>query len=123
MTTGKIQIKFGKAISWAGDRTADIGYDILARRGRGEWQIVGQAEARKTATCDWPEDHEYRIGDFEAYLYEDIDETYEIEVGGYYHRRGGWKQHKTVAEAKRMIKAWAAECLSAAGDTWAVCPR
>ena len=120
---GKIQIKFGKAHSWSGDRTADVDYAILARRGRGEWQIVGAATAMKTATCNWPDDSDYRIGDFEAYLFENIDDEIKIEVGGYYHRRGGWQQHHTVAEAKRMIKAWCAGVLATAGDTWAVAPR
>lgn len=119
MATAKIQIKFGKAITWEGDRTADVSYDILARRGRGEWQIVGQAEAQKTATCDWPDDSDYRIGDFSAFLYEDTEDEYHVQVGGLY-RWGGWKQHRTAAEAKRMIKAWAAERLAAVEGPWNV---
>ncbi len=111
-----IKIKFGKAENGY-DRSDDVSYDLLARRGSQDWQRIGQVEASKTcttfgSTCGYDE---YKIGDFSASLWTD-DEDVEVEVevlsGGYGHwHRKPVKQIRTIAEAKRIIKAWAAQHL------------
>ena len=111
-----IKIKLGKAQN--GDyRSDDVSYDLLARRGSKGWQRVGQVEGSKTCTQygTISSDEEYRIGDFSATLWagdEDVEVEVEVLSGGYGH----WhsqpvKQIRTIAEAKRMIKTWAAEQL------------
>ena len=114
----KIQIKFGKAENGY-DRADDVSYDLLARRGSQEWQRVGQVEGSKTctsfgSTCGYDE---YKIGDFSASLWIGDDDEVEVEVdvlsGGYGHwHRKPVKQIRTIAEAKRIIKTWAAERLA-----------
>jgi hypothetical protein len=116
MTTS-IQIKFGKAIKSDWDRSESIEYPILARSGRnGEWAEVGLATAHKSVSQSWSHcEDEYRIGEFEAYVYKDnVQHDLTIEVGGLRPgQRSGWVQLHTVPAAKRMIKAWAADSLAA----------
>lgn len=108
----KIQIKFGKAMKEDGEGS-NVEYDILARRGSGEWKLVGEAEAHMAVSYDgnWVSPDQYRIAAIQAYLFADTDTTFEVEVGGL-SRRNVWTQTVTVAEAKKTIKAWAAEQLS-----------
>ena len=127
----KIQIKFGKAMKedCAG---STVEYDILSRRGSGEWKTVGSAEAHMACSYDgnWTQPDQYRIGSIGATLWMSDpalndgdpigswrDMTFEVDVGGL-NRRKEWRQHATVAEAKRTIKAWAAEQLSNSSLEW-----
>jgi hypothetical protein len=119
--TAKIQIKFSKAIRGEGEG-ASVEYDILSRRGSGEWRVVGTAEAQMALSYDgnWCQPNQYRIGDIVADLWveaDGIDMTFEVEVGGL-TRRKEWRQDVTVAEAKRTIKTWAAEQLSNSNLKW-----
>ena len=116
-----IKIKLGKADSGY-DRNDDVTYDLLARRGSGEWEMVGEVTALKSCTS-WSvckSYDEYRISDLTAYIYLDDGLLGETEIEVFSGAKGfpGIGSNKiteirTVAEAKRMIKAWAAAQLEA----------
>ena len=111
-----IKIKLGKADS--GCHSGDsVSYDLLARRGSGDWEYVGEVTADKSCTS-WSvcqSYDQYKISDLSAYIYLDDSLNVETEVKVFSGAKGfpGIGRNKitdirTVAEAKRMIKAWAA---------------
>ena len=111
-----IKIKLGKADS--GCHIGDsIIYDLLARRGSGDWESVGEVTADKSCTS-WSvcqSYDQYKISDLSAYIYLDESFNVDTQVEVFTGAKGfpGTGRNKiteirTVAEAKRMIKAWAA---------------
>ena len=104
----KIQIKFGKI-----DRCEPLSIggtgemEILARAGRGEWVVIGQAEVDATCTyegCMSSQDR-FSVDVFQGYLYTDTDTTFSVECFD------GRVRVRTAAEAKRILKAKIVEAL------------
>lgn len=124
---GAVKVKFGPASNrfTAYDDTYE--FDILARRGSGDWVVVGDVEVIGVdVSSDADRSTDYRVGEYrarftssymEALLELGDDAEYDVEVmtGGNYFRGTRSRVKRTTAEAKRMIKDWVAETLEALG--------
>ena len=125
-----VKVKFGPASDKFSVDVDSYDFDILARRGSGEWVNVGWVDVIGTDVSDVTDrSTEYRVGDYQARLNlgspymeavmelgEEADE-YDVEVtrAGNYFAGTRTRVIRTAAEAKRMVKAWVTETLETVG--------
>lgn len=118
-----VEVKFGAA-------EGTLGYgrsiSLLARRGSGEWERVGWVDVEADTLDPYSRcDADLRVCGYDAKLR--LDEPYSPPLPLLVYKRsvpvmmtaGGWSYRmrsiRTPAEAKRMVKAWAAETLESVG--------
>jgi hypothetical protein len=125
-----VKVKFGPASDKFSVDVDSYNFDILARRGSGEWVNVGWVDvigADVSSITD--RSTEYRVGEYQARLNlgspymeavmelgEEADE-YDVEVTreGNYFAGTRTRTIRTAAEAKRMVKEWVVETLEIVG--------
>ena len=125
-----VKIKFGPASGTFSVYDDSYDFPLLARRGSGEWVDVGWVEVMGVDVSSVTDrSTEYRVGEYRAVLAnldspymeavmdlgDDADE-YNVEVTSgtsIMESRYSKRVIRTAAEAKRMIKEWAAETLEA----------
>ena len=122
-----VKVKFGPASGTFTVYDDTYDFDILARRGSGDWVVVGDVEVIGIdVSSDTDRSTDYRVGEYrarfaspflEALLELGDDADYEVEVitPGNFFRGTRSRIKRTPAKAKRMVKDWVAETLEALG--------
>jgi len=125
-----VKVKFGPASGTFSIYEDSYYFDILARRrAKDEWTVVGDVDVMGVDVSSVTDrSTEYRVGEYRARLYldspykeavedlgDDADE-YDVDVTegtDLWTRSYSKRVIRTAAEAKRMVKEWAAETLEA----------